>query len=75
MNNEAGTPDQDKQAAGQAGSDQRDALARSEKQATRTEPENFRDEATADKVVEIGPDREDDPIKGIDPEESSKPAR
>jgi hypothetical protein len=48
---------------------QRDALERSEKDATRKHPENYRDEANADKVVEIPADRTDNPIEGIDPPE------
>ena len=54
---------------------QRDALQRSEKLATQDEPESFRDVANAEKVVEIGPDVTDRPIKGIDPAERKKPQR
>ncbi|MEO7853099.1 MAG: hypothetical protein ABIR94_12725 [Rubrivivax sp.] len=60
---------------GDTRTDQREALERSEKEAARTEPKNFRDEATDDKVVEIGPDKQDNPIKGIDPDEKSHDKR
>jgi hypothetical protein len=46
--------------------DQRKALEKSEKKATEQQPESFKDEATKDKVVEVGPDMADSPIKGID---------
>src|SRR5437773_2743453 len=46
--------------------DQRKALEESEKKATEDEPENFKDKATDEKVVEVGPDMTKDPIKGID---------
>jgi len=49
--------------------DQREALEQSEKKATERQPENFKDESTDEKVVEIGPDLTDNPIKGIDPDE------
>ena len=52
--------------------DQREALEESEKEAAREQPENFKDEETEEKVVEIGPDMTDDPIHGIDPEEKDK---
>ena len=45
---------------------QREALERSEKKATEQQPESFKDKATEEKVVEIGPDMTDAPIKGID---------
>jgi hypothetical protein len=48
---------------------QREALEQAEKKATEQQPDSFKDEATADKVVEIGPDVTADPIKGIDPEQ------
>ena len=48
---------------------QRAALEQSEKKAAEKHPENFKDEATDAKIVEIGPDLTDVPIKGIDPEE------
>lgn len=47
---------------------QRAALEKSEKKAAEKHPENFKDEATDDKIVEIGPDLTEAPIKGIDPE-------
>ena len=53
-------------------SDQRKALEESEKDAKRKQPENYQEESTDEKIVEIGPDLEDDPIKGIDPPESPK---
>lgn len=51
--------------------DQREALEQSEKEAAREWPENFKDEETEEKVVEIGPDMTDDPIHGIDPDEKA----
>ena len=48
--------DRSKQTApGEQTQDQREALADSERQATETEPQNFRDRSNADKVVEIEP--------------------
>jgi hypothetical protein len=55
--------------------DQRKALAESEKHANRKQPENYKEEETEDKVVEIGPDVEEDPIKGIDPPEQRRGGR
>jgi hypothetical protein len=46
---------------------QRIALEKSEKKAAEKHPENFKDEATDEKIVEIGPDLTEAPIKGIDP--------
>ncbi len=46
--------------------DQRKALEQSEKNANRKQPENYQEAATEDKVVEIGPDLQKDPIKGLD---------
>ena len=46
---------------------QREALEESERQAARKQPQNFKDKATDEKQVEIGPDVTDAPIKGIDP--------
>jgi hypothetical protein len=46
--------------------EQRKALEESQKKATEEQPENFKDKATDEKVVEIGPDMKDAPIKGID---------
>lgn len=46
--------------------DQRKALEESEKNANRKQPENYQEAATDDKVVEIGPDLEKNPIKGLD---------
>ena len=54
---------------------QRDALKRSEKKAAERQPENFKDEATEDKRVEIGPDPTNAPIHGIDPPQSAPPER
>ena len=50
---------------------QRQALERSEKKAAEPQPENYKDKETEEKLVEIGPDVTDDPIKGIDPEPKS----
>ena len=52
--------------------DQREALERSEKKAAEQQPENFKDEETEEKLVEIGPDVTNAPIKGIDPPEKSR---
>lgn len=46
---------------------QREALEQSEKKAAEKQPGSFKDRATEEKVVEIGTDLTDDPIKGIDP--------
>jgi len=54
---------------------QREALEQSERAATEQQPDNFRDEANAEKIVEIGPDKTDDPIKHIDPPESPGTSR
>lgn len=50
---------------------QRDALETSLEDATTDEPKNFRNEANADKTVEIPPDKTDAPIHGLDPEEKA----
>ena len=50
---------------------QREALERSEKKAAEPQPENYKEKETEEKLVEIGPDVTDDPIKGIDPEQKS----
>ena len=49
--------------------DQREALAESERAATEQEPQNFRDQANATKVVEIEETEanESTSIQGIDP--------
>jgi hypothetical protein len=48
---------------------QREALEKSEKKAAEPQPENFKDKETDEKLVEIGPDVTQAPIKGIDPPE------
>ncbi len=49
---------------------QRDALERSEEAASRSHPENFKNEENEAKVVEIPPVQPDgSAIKGLDPEE------
>lgn len=53
--------------SGQSDEAQRKALEDSERAAARKQPGSYKEEATDDKIVEIGPDLEDDPIKGIDP--------
>ncbi|MEO5695499.1 MAG: hypothetical protein ABIQ60_00025 [Burkholderiaceae bacterium] len=52
------------------GADQREALEKSEKDASREQPENFKDEETEDKVVEVLPIEESNSgaIRGLDPE-------
>jgi hypothetical protein len=47
--------------------DQREALKDSVEKATQTQPGEFKDEANERKVVDIGDDVTDAPIKGIDP--------
>ena len=52
------------------GTEQRDALKRSEEEASRSHPENFKDEENESKRVEIPPIQPDgSAIKGLDPEE------
>ncbi|MEP7099750.1 MAG: hypothetical protein ABI781_04530 [Burkholderiales bacterium] len=49
--------------------DPREALSESEREASRQHPENFKEDETDEKVVEILPiDGEGAAIKGIDPE-------
>lgn len=55
--------------------DQRKDLEKSEKNANRKQPENYQEAATDDKIVEIGPDLEDDPIRGIDTPQDKKRGR
>ena len=45
---------------------QRDKVEDSMKKATEQQPENFKDQATDEKKVEVGPEMKDAPIKGID---------
>jgi hypothetical protein len=51
--------------------DQREALEQSEKNAAEKQPGSYKEKATEEKLVEIGPDRSDNPIKGIDPAEEA----
>jgi hypothetical protein len=52
----------------QAGTQEREALQESERQASRTQPENFKDSETDEKIVEVLPvDGEGTAIRGIDP--------
>lgn len=47
---------------------QRKALEASEREASAQQPENYKDAATADKIVEIPAVAKDEkPIKGLDP--------
>ena len=47
---------------------QRDALEKSEREASTQQPENYKDAATGEKIVEIPPVPKDEaPIKGLDP--------
>jgi hypothetical protein len=49
---------------------QREALSESERQASREQPDNFKQQESADKVVEILPiDGDGAAIKGLDPAE------
>jgi hypothetical protein len=52
--------------------DQRRALEEAEKKAAEKQPGSYKDQATKDKLVEIGPDPTENPIKGIDPAEDSR---
>ena len=45
----------------------RESVKDTMEKATEEQPGEFRDEANEDKVVEIGKDVKNDPIKGIDP--------
>lgn len=54
---------------------QREALEQSVKNATIAEPQNFRAEANADKVVEIPLDKQNTPIQGMDPDDRGRMAR
>ena len=50
--------------------DPREALKESEKKASEKHPENFKDDETEDKVVEIPPiEKDGSAIKGLDPDE------
>jgi hypothetical protein len=51
--------------------DQRDSLEQSEKKAAEKQPGSYNEKATEEKLVEIGPDLTDNPIKGIDPAEEA----
>ncbi len=52
----------------QAGKDEREALQQSERNASRTQPENFKDRKTDEKIVEVLPvDGDGTAIQGIDP--------
>jgi len=46
---------------------ERDAVKRNFENATEKEPGEFKDASNESKVVEIGPELTDEPIKGIDP--------
>jgi hypothetical protein len=50
----------------------RAALERSEKKAAGKQPGSYKDKATEEKQVEIGPDLTNHPIKGIDPADEVK---
>ncbi|MBC8057616.1 MAG: hypothetical protein H7Y61_13660 [Rhizobiales bacterium] len=52
---------------------QRDALSESERKASREQPENFKEDETDDKVVEVLPiDGAGAAIKGLDPDKPSR---
>jgi hypothetical protein len=57
---------------GNAPANQRRELEDSEKRAAAQQPGSFKEDETADKVVEVGPEMTDAPIKGIDPEQQKK---
>lgn len=58
-----------------AGDNQRETLEQSERRASEKQPDNYKDESTDEKVVEVGGDLTADPIKGIDPDESAGKSR
>ena len=59
----------DPNSSNQQGSDQREALNESERQAERERPQNYKDKETHEKIVEVLPiDGDGTPIKGIDPD-------
>jgi hypothetical protein len=64
MNN----PSKTNPATGGASDNQRDALEDSEKEAASDQPGSFKDKATAEKIVEVGPDMTESPIRGLDPD-------
>jgi len=45
----------------------RDEVKQTMEEATRDQPGEFKDESNEHKVVHIGSDKTDEPIKGIDP--------
>lgn len=49
------------------GESEREAVKRNFEKATDTVPGEFKDEANEQKIVDIGADVTDEPIKGIDP--------
>ena len=52
----------------QAGKDEREALQESKRNASRTQPENFKVDKTDEKIVEVLPvDGDGTAIQGIDP--------
>ncbi len=52
----------------QTSQNEREALQESERHASRTQPENFKDDATDEKIVEVLPvDGDGTAIQGIDP--------
>lgn len=50
---------------------QRKALEQAEKKAAEKQPGSYKEKATEEKLVEIGPDLANNPIKGIDPAEEA----
>ena len=46
---------------------EREALKHNFEKATRRQPGEFKDESNEKKIVHIGSDKKDKPIKGIDP--------
>ena len=51
--------------------DHRKALEQAEKKAAEKQPGSYKEKATEEKLVEIGPDLANNPIKGIDPAEEA----
>ena len=54
------------------GERQLDALDESMRQATAQQPEEYRDVANEEKIVEIGADKTANPIQGIDPDKGAE---
>ena len=59
----------DNKPSNKQGADQREALNDAERRADRERPQNYKDKATGEKIVEVPPiDGDSLPIQGIDPD-------